>query len=290
MTRYGRKREITRIVSKTTEDVFLENISRASIVLISSRLLHALEGLIGYYPSFHTQIKAGDKEDFTIYEPFAVVMHHFQSIKAFVEKEYAGPHQHTRDFRRDELQKTHMRHLYEFAEPLYHKTAVPCEQHLSEPRPRIAFDMIWYLLKPGTDVYVQSADIIFVGVVLGVVRGREKFEMNNRKVLQDVWGINIWFLGTDGATIRRTRQRYVIKAYSGLRDVTELPVCPVSVWDAEDKGERREKILARSRVFFKALQQGNLLANHDGPVRASSSNYECSYCLGPFVGQILMIK
>ncbi|KUL88915.1 hypothetical protein ZTR_03489 [Talaromyces verruculosus] len=275
INRYSRKREIERIVPKTTEDLFLENISTASIALISPHLLHALEGLIDYYPSFHTPLKAGDKKDFVIYEPFAVVMHHFQSIKAFVEKEYAGPHQDSRDFRRDELQKNHMRHLYEFAEPLYHTNVIPCEQHLSEACPRIAFDMIWYLLKPGTDVYVQAAGIIFVGVVVDIGKSMNRNDQANPSDAdeQRPWWIRIWHLHTDGATIRRTLYIYTLNAYSGLRDVTKLPVYPVSVWDARDKGERRKKILARSRFFFKALQQGNLLANHDGPVRGSNSSY-----------------
>ncbi|GAM34113.1 hypothetical protein TCE0_015r01483 [Talaromyces pinophilus] len=275
MSRNARNRKMHRIIPKTTEDLSLENISGASIVLKSPHLLHALEGLIDYYPSFQTLLKAGDKKDFKINEPFAVVMHHFQSIKAFVEKEYAGPHQDSRDFRRDELQKKHMRHLYEFAEPLYHENVVPCEQHLSEACPRIAFDMIWYLLKPGTDVYVQSAGITFVAVVVGIGKRMDGNDQADPSGADDrrTWWINIWHLNTDGATMRRTQKTCVINAYSGLRDVTELPVYPVSVWDAKDKGERREKILARSRVFFKALQKGNLLAYHDGPLRGTNSYY-----------------
>ncbi|KAI7974081.1 hypothetical protein EIK77_002946 [Talaromyces pinophilus] len=55
-------RRIQRNIPKRTEDLFLEDVLKASIVLRSPHLLHALEGLIDYYPSFHTQLKAGDKK------------------------------------------------------------------------------------------------------------------------------------------------------------------------------------------------------------------------------------
>lgn len=154
--RDGRKQEIIPYIPEMTEDLPLEIYSKASIVIKSPHLLHALEELIDYYPSFHTQLKDGYKKDFKIDPPFAVVMHHFQSLKELVEKEHEFSHQKdSRNFRRAELQQNHMRYLYEFAEPLYRADVVPCEQHLSEVCPRIAFDMIWYLFKPGTDVYVQ---------------------------------------------------------------------------------------------------------------------------------------
>lgn len=183
-----------------------------------------------YFPSFYTQLEAGYKHGISIDEPFAVVMHHFQPIKELLEKEFAGPDQkNSRDFRLDELQKNHMRHLYEFAEPLYHANVVPCKQHLSEAYPRIASGMIWYLLKPGTDVYVQSKGVTFVGVVIDVTDRFDEndpviaMHANENKNEQKWWCVRIWHLNTDGATIRRTQKTCKINMYSGLRDVTELP-------------------------------------------------------------------
>jgi hypothetical protein len=270
------------IIPKTTEGLLLEKVSRQHIVLKSHHLLHALKGLVGYFPSFYTQLEEGYKQGFTIDEPFAVVMHHFQPIKELLEKEFAGSDQkNSRNFRLNELQKNHLRHLYEFAEPLYHANVVPCKQHLSEACPRIAFDMIWYLLKPGTDVYIQSEGVTFVGVVIDIADSFDEedniaMHTHENKNERKWWRVRIWYLNTDGATVRRTQKTCKINMYSGLRDVTELPIYPVSIWDAKDKGERRGKILARSRTFFKALQQGNLLAYHDGPVRDTNS-YVCSY-------------
>lgn len=258
---------------RKTEDLFLEKIGIASIVLQSPHLVRALEQLIDYYPPFYIEAPAVYGSGTAIYEPFAVVMHHFHSIKGLVKKEYADHSQkkESRELRKHELQKNHMRYLYDFAEPLYHKIVVPCEQHLSEACPRIAFDMIWYLLKPGTDVYVRYEGLTFVGVVIGVAKRSDATSYEQKH-----WAIDIWYLRTGGAKIRRTRKAYKVNTYSGLRDVTDLPIYPVSIWDAKDQGERRKKILARSKVFFKALQQGNLLAYHDGPVRDSNS-YVCSY-------------
>lgn len=106
--------------------------------------------------------------------------------------------------------------------------------------------MIWYLLKPGTDVYV----ITFVGVVFDVAA------ITSHPNEQQWWQISIWRLRTDGATIRRTKKDYIINTYPGLRDVTELPVYPVSVWDAKDKGERRQKNTCEKQGFFQSPPAG----------------------------------
>lgn len=293
-TKKGKEYIIGPDIPKTTEDLLLEKVSRPSIVLKSHHLLHALEGLVGYYPSFHASLVTFSKtamgyiqiggKCFQIDEPFAVVMHHFQSIKKLVEGEYADPRKKdSRDFQMAELQRNHMKHLYKFAEPLYHAKVVLCEQYLSEACPRVAFDMVWYLLKPGTDVYVQSEGTTFAGVVLEVIKRsyRNSPDISIDENEQNSWLVNLWHLNTDGARIRRTLKSCTISRYSELRDVTELPVYPASIWDAKDKGERRKKILARSRTFFKALQQGNLLAYHDGPIRNTNS-YVCLYLVFVF--------
>ncbi|KAL4917033.1 hypothetical protein BDW62DRAFT_184885, partial [Aspergillus aurantiobrunneus] len=85
--------------------------------------------------------------------------------------------------------------------------------------------MIWYLLEPRIDVYVQSEGITFAGVAVEVIDGSQ----GNAPVIssddneQRWWSVHLWHLGADGVRIRLTLKSYTINAYSGLRDVTELP-------------------------------------------------------------------
>lgn len=291
ITRQGKMKKISTEFPRKTESLLLQEVGKPYIVLKSPHLLRALEGVVGYYPSFHKRasdfkktlqgdVQLGGKE-FQIHHPFAVVMHHFQLIKQLVEDKSSNTHEKgSRGFRRAELQKSHLKHLYEFVEESYHAKVIPCEQDLSGPCPQITFDMIWYLLKPGTDVYAQSDGIVFAGVVLDVKRVSAKSHaiISGDIIESESWSVDFWYLKTDGARIKRTRHGVEITPYSGLRDVADLPVHPVSIWDAKDKGERRTSVLARSRIFLKSLQEGSLLAYHDGPIR-NKNHHVWSYSI-----------
>jgi hypothetical protein len=64
-----------------------------------------------------------------------------------------------------DLIKKHMKILLEFLRPIYEERIVRCEKCLSESTPRVAFDIIWYLLKPGTDVDIHIDESSQVAVV-----------------------------------------------------------------------------------------------------------------------------
>lgn len=60
--------------------------------------------------------------------------------------------------------------------------------------------------------------------------------------------------------------RHSIWAFDGAKALTSLKICPASIWDAHDRGERREKILGRRRLVFESLQKGHLFAQYHGPL------------------------
>ncbi|EGU83598.1 hypothetical protein FOXB_05846 [Fusarium oxysporum f. sp. conglutinans Fo5176] len=139
----------------------------------------------------------------------------------------------------------HAQHLMEFLRPIHTESILACEKYLSNSVPQVAFDMIWYPLKPGTDGAGSDGS----------------------------WLVDLWRLETDGSRLRRGFISKRINPYSGLLDLVNLPVCPVSIWDANNGGERREKILRRSTTLFKALQRGNLLVDYKGPIKETAQYY-----------------
>ncbi|KAH7237034.1 P-loop containing nucleoside triphosphate hydrolase protein [Fusarium redolens] len=141
----------------------------------------------------------------------------------------------------------HTQHLMAFLRPIYTESILTCQKHLSNPVPQVAFDMLWYPLKPETDVWGAGSD--------------------------GSWLVDLWRLESDGSRLRRGFFSAMVNPYSGLRDVISLPVCPVSIWDAHDGGERRESILRRAATFFKALQRGNLLVDYKGPIKETAQYY-----------------
>lgn len=252
----------------------LSRVSKQHLVVKSPFLAKGLSNILQYYPSFQ-QILSNEsvRGELTIQEPFAVLFHHFESIEAMADRTTAVTickSEHEGNTQRIDLTKKHMQHLIEFLRPIYQERILACRKNLSDSVPRVAFDMIWYLLTPGTDVYVQVDGSTHAAVVMDV----KPNDLNQSNVLgvgnQEWCLVDLWRLETDGSRLRRGLISTQVYAYSGLREVTSLPVCPVSIWDIRDSGERRGQILRRSATLFKALHQGNLLADYNGPIKETN--------------------
>ena len=196
-------------------------------------------------------------------------MHYFEQIAALTVD--VVPEHNERIFDAEnaslQLQTEHLRHLEKFLRPRYIDIVLPCQKMLEEFPPRIAFDMLWYIFRPGTDVYVRMDEVVHACVVEKVRNNLDNPEPGRFANTKLQWcEITVWYLDTDGSRIGRCSATYTIWPYVGLREVTRLGMCPTSFWDANDEGKRRQNIISRSKLHVKALQQGYLLAHYDGPV------------------------
>ncbi|RKL44118.1 hypothetical protein BFJ72_g3851 [Fusarium proliferatum] len=167
----------------------------------------------------------------------------------------------------------HAKHLMEFLEPIYTESILTCQKHLSNSVPQVEFGMIWYLLKPGIDVYVQIEGSTHAAVVRSFRRTDVSVSRLWGAGSDGSWLVDLWRLESDGSRLGKDFFSVTIPPFSGLRDVTRLQVCPVSIWDVHDGGERRGRILRRAAIFFKALQRGNLLVDYKGPIRETAQYY-----------------
>ncbi|KAL9045745.1 MAG: hypothetical protein Q9214_001261 [Letrouitia sp. 1 TL-2023] len=269
-----------------SSSVEVSPVSRYSICIKSPFLYLRLSQIVGYYPSFYEQ-SLGDLVDlsrtsskdisskFAISEPYGVLMHHFPQIAEFAARntpaKTEGPFQNVED-EILKLQIKHVRHLYDFLKPIYDTRVLSAQRNLKKIPPCVAFDNLWYILKPGTDVYLHRSHPVHVCVVADV-RSNVDIEENTMygtarigQIKLESWNVRLWYLDTDGTKISRVQTTCTIEAFTGLKEIMELEVCPVSVWDAHDNGQRRQSIMRRSKLLFKALQQGYLLAHYDGPV------------------------
>lgn len=255
-----------------TDHLALKRVSRRHLVLNSPFLAKGLREVVQYDPSFHSPTKITG-----IPEPYAVLFHHFDAIKARTGSPVSGtkcmsPHDDNQE--ESDLVKKHMQILLEFLRPIREERIVKCEDHLSESNPRVAFDMIWYLLRPGMDVYIHIDGSPQAAVIRDVRCGKSPLSTVWRPETSDQWLITLWRLETDGSRIRRSPITACITFYTGLREVKALAVCPCDIWDAHDSGERRKDILRRSETLFKSLRQGNLLVDYNGPIKGSNQ-YVC---------------
>ncbi|PGH01694.1 hypothetical protein AJ79_07848 [Helicocarpus griseus UAMH5409] len=198
-----------RIVPPQFESLQLSHVSESGVVIRSLFLYLKRVELVGYYPSFHesvpeeflkTSYKWTKNVHFeaTIFEPYAVLLHHFSQIEAFVQR---SPLRHEKendngllqDSEKEsvnelvQLQADHVRSLYIFLKPRYEALILPCQKHLAQPIPCVAFDMLWYIFRPGTAVYIETSGAVHVCVV-------------SKVRYQDKWcHLDLWYLDSDGS-------------------------------------------------------------------------------------------
>ncbi|KAF5625449.1 AAA family ATPase [Fusarium sp. NRRL 25303] len=271
------KRLPERVTSSCLDLLNPKHVSRRHLVVESPFLVEGLSDLVQYYPSFHQMLLDDSKRgELRIEEPFAVLFHHFDAIAAMANGSTRTTDYNTegKDIgQQNRLTVLHAKHLMEFLEPIYTESILTCQKHLSNSIPQVEFGMIWYLLKPGIDVYVQIEGSTHAAVVRSVMRTDVSVSKLWGAGSDGSWLVDLWRLESDGSRLGKGFFSVTIPPYSGLRDVTRLQVCPVSIWDVHDGSERRGRILRRAAIFFKALQRGNLLVDYKGPIRETAQYY-----------------
>ena len=281
------------IANAPLESLSFEQVSRTSIVVRSPFLYSRLKAVAGYYPSFHqtasrsleglTGIELMRTDiSLTIRDPCGVLFHRYPELEAFVNQDPTDSaedngviNQATQSLAH--LERDHVRHLCEFLKPRYEAEIRPCIEQLHEKSPSILFDQLWLVFEPGTDVYIQIGTSFQACVVAGVRLNDEANDggSTSTQALQGdpvFWTLDLWYLESDGKTIGRVRTTRRIDVYKGPRELTSLAICPASIWDAHDNSERRNMIMERSRLIFKSLRQGYLLARYNGPIIGSTQN------------------
>lgn len=133
-----------------------------------------------------------------------------------------------------------MRILNDFLRSTFTTEVLSAESRLKEAIPTIDFESLWYLFRPGLDVYVQLSEDLHVCVISSVSKS---FRMSSRS---QQWDFEMWCSATDGRGIAHIPSLTSISQYSSYKEVTSLPICPVEIWDLFDGGTRRKSIMERS--------------------------------------------
>jgi hypothetical protein len=248
-------------------DLHLTNVCRTRLVVQSPLVRKALGMIIGYYPD---NLWISDSSmAATIFEPYSVLLHHYHAMEEFVScqsNKALGPDNDDSAVRIDrEASVRDISLLLDFLKPIYDSTVKPAADLLSQDVPMISFDMLWYLFRPGTDVWFQGTTNACMAVVhsIGLERDSEPPKWNSKE--SSILVLNLWGLGTDGNRVAREPMMHVFDRFAGQAKVTSLDVCPVSYWDVTDQGARRQSTLAKSRLLVEALREGSLHVHYNEP-------------------------
>lgn len=248
----GDVRESGRVHAPPIDALRISHIIGVEIVLTSKHVRAALLSLVSYWPSM---LPFEFEAVMTIPEPFTFLVHHYPAMNAYLDSQAT-----TQGSESVQLQVAHIKVLRDYLKEYYDSSVRPTIDSLSQPVPVIEFDMLWYLFKPGEDVYIQTSESALAAVVTNVLGpSRRRTRVNER------WAVQCWNLATNGYRVGRSFISQTLERYTGSRAVTSLPVCPAAIWDAHDGGERRASIIARSTMYADALRAGSLHARYDGP-------------------------
>ena len=270
----------SRPLTSRFEALIFNRVSRSNIIINSPYLVDVIKNIAGYYPSFWA--KSSDPETthprristngIKIADPLGILFHRLPEMEAFLQSQPNRTKEDMASLSNEELklhlQREHVSHLFQFLKPFYDSRVLPCRKILEETAPQLSFEMLWYVFAPGTDVYRYSAGSSYACVIHSIRSNLDKRKTKHSKGApfeREYWRLKLWYLDSDGRKVGRVTDHCTIYSYPGLRQLTSLDVCPAAIWDASDNGELRERCMKRSRLRAKSLQEGHLLAWHDGP-------------------------
>lgn len=204
----------------------------------------------------------------TVFEPYTVLLLHYQEIAGFISHESSntsgpGINDTTQTDRDNTLHD--MTLLLDFLTPLYENIVRPAADLLVQDVPTIGFDMLWYLFRPGTDVWIQDSADVYMAVVHKFEHKRHHHQREYGSTKSSESILHLWRFGTDGNRVARITFTHKFERYTGQVEVTSLAVCPTSYWDTADQSSRRQNTLAESRLLVEAIREGSLYVHYDGP-------------------------
>ena len=245
----------------------LTKICRTRMNIRSSLLRKAVGIILRYFPGNYWI--SDPSVAAIIFEPYSVLLHHYHEIEEFISRESIKTTGSNMDDTATETDREITLHnmilLLDFLKPLYENTVKPATVLLAQDVPMIGFDMLWYLFRPGTDVWVQSTSNVYMAVVHETEYDQDERQQKRSSAEFSELILHLWCLSTDGNRVARTCVTHVIKRFAGQLEVTSLAVCPVCYWDATDQGARRQITLARNRLLVEAVREGSLHINYDDP-------------------------
>lgn len=260
------------------KDLSIQRLGQTILTINSQQILDMIQSVVKYYPQ---QALAGNSIE--IREPFSILLHYYPEFAELV-----SPHL------RQDMDQTSLGHrpseqeagkstpAYDFAQlinfmkPKYEAHLLATKRMMADPSPAITFDLLWYLFKPGLDVYVvNSQPLQLQGLPMfgAVVYKTTEYTPTAREIEESTYEsgrknikyveVHWWCLGTNGEEVGRWPGVTVIGYFEGERDATSLPIFPSKVWDSQDGGTRRKSCIETGRLCYEVIRAGSkeLVAN-----------------------------
>ena len=288
--------------SAALKDLPIRRIESSRMIIHSLHLVKAIRSIIRYYPR-HT-IHEGERIAFV--EPYVPLLHHLDEIRGIHDELNGSSKANTQHGETvDDIKLCHaLDVLLEALKSPIELCWQPVQTMLAKQKPVIDFGSLWAVFKPGQEVYFKDnslgvhAEKPVAGMVIrteyeylpdhdGERKGTYQMQQENRQkgkgsssrnLLSDPSGyaganairVHIFNLQDSSVRnkciIRRVEYRPIISYFDGVKDITELDICPCTFWDRLEGPSRRQAIINEGKEKVKILKQRCPLMEYTGSV------------------------
>ncbi|KAI1411098.1 P-loop containing nucleoside triphosphate hydrolase protein [Hypoxylon sp. FL1857] len=219
----------SRPLKRHPEDDFkTTSISIFAVKIHSLHLQQAIRGLVKYYPS---QSLKGDV--ITVQKPYSMLLHYYHDLKKLRDMHSKKGNEDPTD---EEIAHD-LTVLIDWLEPHYINTIQQEEER--HKRGVVTSESLWFLYKPGCNVYSQiggnwRAFIVRGSNMVASLRPamRPDLRMTNSSSMTSIIA---WYLAHDGKRFVRRNKRFMLSPFDGERKITSLDLVPSQYINGADK-------------------------------------------------------
>ena len=220
--------------------------ARQYIRIYSHCVIDALQAVVNYYPR-HSVI--GDPIE--IFEPYAILVHHWDELKEYREQYRPELLENNEDASDCVVKDTyeHLGYILDFLEDRWGEKVRQEKERWARDVPTASYEMLWLLLKPGTDIYYD----------VDRSKSREPYVVSH--VYIDIYNkavygytVRVWHLGgSHYRYIQPEEVRCTIRRYDGERPIQQLEIFPCRYLDGHAK--RQAALIKRGKRFLELRQK-----------------------------------
>ncbi|KAL4736596.1 hypothetical protein BDV11DRAFT_193452 [Aspergillus similis] len=191
--------------------------------------------------------------------PFTDLYHYRQRLLEYREEVKES---HDADYSR--ICREHIDILIEYLDDQPAIALKDVERMLGQATPTITFSTLWFLLKPGSDVYVVEDGQLNAYVIESSIGG---LRWNSPESWATPYCVRVWNLNFDGQHLTRSVKEVIIPVFDGERDVKSLPVFPTEFHTDEDpQNPLRQQLIDRGKKFVN-MMKSPAFREYSGPSR-----------------------
>jgi hypothetical protein len=256
-------------------DFIPDSVENLTLHIHSKHLLDELRKIVQYYPSQNL-----NGNTVLVEQPFRMLLHHISELrdaKRAYDEDVQNSPLDEKDLvnasnRLETKEKAHgLGVLLNYLSPIYAKEieAGAAKQKLAIPL--TTYSTLWFLFKPGIDVYAKAGGKWRAFVVMSTEEKEQSDDsmlpfFYRRAMPKEVekWNIKVWSLAFDGKRLFRRERTFNVEKFFGEREITTLGIVPCEVYDKLYGLDRRNELVKRGRIYYDMLKSLPTHFNYSG--------------------------